>query len=184
MPEGDVNYPDSKPPVPVRQAFSLTQASGYGMLSTLLMIAVIAEGVPMHLLLRSWSTLAAWIFTGLGIYSFVWMAALRRSLAQRPFLIDGQTVLLRVGFLWRVEFPCDRIRAVRRFPAAEMADGKPPDYLSLVVLNEPQWLIELHAPVTANGPFGRQKAVTRIGVAVEDGDAFGAALRNATNLRS
>src|ERR1035441_6667562 len=40
---------------PGYRAFGLAQASGYGMLSILLMIAVIAEGVPMHLLLRSWS---------------------------------------------------------------------------------------------------------------------------------
>jgi hypothetical protein len=48
--------------------------------------------------------------------------------------------------------------------------------LPLVVLNEPQWLIELHEPVVVCGPFGRRKAVTRIGVAADDGDAFGAAL--------
>jgi hypothetical protein len=161
---------------PGYRAFDLAQASGYGMLTILLMIAVIAEAVPMHLLLRSWSPLAAWIFTGLGIYSLLWMVALRRSLALRPVLIGSETVLLQVGFLWRVEFRSSQIRAIRRFSASDTADRKPAGYLPLVVLNEPQWLIELNEPVVASGPFGRRKALTWIGVAVDDGDAFGAAL--------
>ena len=79
------------------------------MLSVLLTTAVIVESVPMHLLL----------LTGIGVYSFVWIAALYRSLAARPVLIGGETVLLRVGFLWRAEFRRDRIRSVRRFSAAD-----------------------------------------------------------------
>jgi len=184
MTECPVNHPDSKPPAPGYQAFSLTQASGYGMLLVLLMIAVIAEGVPMHLLIRNWSSLGAWVFTAFGIYGLVWAVALRRSLAARPFLIGAETVLLQVGSLWRVAFRRDQIRAVRRFSTAGIADGKPAGYLSLVVLNDPQWLIELSEPVIACGPFGRQKPVTRIAVAADDGDRFGAALGYATNPHS
>ena len=78
-------------------------------MSVLLTTAVIVESVPMHLLL----------LTGIGVYSFVWIAALYRSLAARPVLIGGETVLLRVGFLWRAEFRRDQIRSVRRFSAAD-----------------------------------------------------------------
>src|ERR1035438_5640128 len=92
------------------------------------------------------------LLTGIGVYSFVWIAALYRSLAARPVLIGGETVLLRVGFLWRAEFRRDRIRSVRRFSAA--------DEMRRCRLR----------------PFGRRKAVTRIGVSVDDGEAFGAAL--------
>jgi hypothetical protein len=99
-------------------------------------------------------------------------------------LIGAETVLLQVGSLWRIEFRRQQIRAVRRFSAADIADRKPAGYLSLVVLNDPQWLIELNEPVIACGPFGRRKPVTRIAVAVDDGDGFGAALGNGTNLHS
>jgi hypothetical protein len=84
---------------PGQRAFGLAEASGYGMFSILLIMAAAGEGVPLHLLLRSWSQAGAWIFTGLGIYSFVWMVALRRSLTLRPVLIGSETVLLQVGFL-------------------------------------------------------------------------------------
>jgi hypothetical protein len=163
---------------PGARAFPLAQASGYGMFAILLMIAVIFEGVPLHLLLRNWSHAAAWIATAVGIYGFLWTLALYRSLSLRPVLIGGETVLLQVGFLWRAEFSRRQIREVRRFSAANTAGRKSASYLSLVVLNKPQWLVELNGPVTVAGPFGRRKSVTRIGVAVDDGDGFGAMLRN------
>jgi hypothetical protein len=154
----------------VARAFGLAQASGYGMFSILIMIALIVEGVPMHLLLRNWSHTGAWIFTGIGIYSFVWMGALYRSLALRPVLVGDETVVLQVGFLWRAEFRRDGIRTVKRFSPTDAP------YFSLVVMNRPQLLIELIEPIVVGGPFGRRKAVTRIAVAVDEGDAFAAAL--------
>ncbi|MGO4885545.1 MAG: hypothetical protein ACLP59_32685 [Bryobacteraceae bacterium] len=139
------------------------------MFCTLPMAAVIVEGVPMHLLLHRWSHVAAWISTGIGIYSFLWMVALYRSLALRPVLVSADHVVLQVGFLWRAEFRPDRIRAVRRFSAADRG------CLSLVVINAPQWIVELHEPVAVRGPLGRRKPVTRIALAVDDTEAFGAA---------
>jgi hypothetical protein len=46
----------------------------------------------------------------------------------------------------------------------------------LVVMNEPQWLIELKEPVVAVGPLGVRKTVTRVAVAVDDREGFGVAL--------
>jgi len=158
------------------KAFPLAQASGYGMLTMLLTIAVVCEGIPMHLLLHNWSPVAAWIFTGLGIYGFVWVLALGRSLGRRPVLVGQESVLLQVGFLWRVEFRRDQISSVRRFAPAYRAPRKTPGYLSLVVMNEPQWLIELKEPVVAVGPLGVRKTVTRVAVAVDDREGFGVAL--------
>lgn len=151
------------------RAFGLAQASGYGMFCTLLMTAVIVEGVPMHLLLHRWSHVAAWISTGIGIYTFLWMVALHRSLALRPVLVSADRVVLQVGFLWRAEFRPEQIRTVRRFSAVDR------ECLSLVVINEPQWIVDLHAPVVVRGPLGRRKSATRIAIAVDDAEAFGAA---------
>ena len=152
------------------RSFALAQASGYGMLSVMLMTAVVVEGLPLHLLLQRWSHTAAWVFSGIGIYSFVWMVALYRSLALRPVLIASETVVMQVGFLWRAEFRRDQVRSVSRFSAGDST------CLSMVVINDPQWIVELTEPVVVSGPFGRRKTVTRIGVAADDGDTFGAAL--------
>lgn len=158
-------------------SFSLAEASGYNLFTNFILIAMFFEGVPMHLLLHRWSPTAAWISTAVTIYCVVWILRLKRSLGLRPILIDAQSVVLQIGFLFRVEFPRDRIAAFRRITSATAPPRNEPGYLQLVVLNEPQWLIELSEPVIAHGPFGRKKGVTRIGVAVDDAAGFGEALR-------
>jgi hypothetical protein len=158
--------PQSKPGF---RSLGAAQASGYGMLSVLLMVAVVVEGVPLHLLLARWSHVAAWICTAAGVYSLLWFLALYRSLTLRTILIGPEIVLLQIGFLWRVEFRREQMRAMRRISAAE------PEGMSLVVLNEPQWLIEFTEPVSAYGLLGRRKTITKIAVAADDCELFGAA---------
>ena len=130
----------------------------------------------MHLLLQRWSPIAAWISSAAGVYGLIWIVALRRSLALQPILIDARTVVLQIGFLWRVEFPREQIAACHRVTSGNAPARKEDGYLPLVVLNEPQWLIELAEPAIAHGLFGRRKAVTRIGLAVDDAEGFGGTL--------
>ncbi len=158
---------------PGSRAFSCADASGYLAFSTLLAAALVVEGVPMHLLLIRWSRLAAWICTGLDGYALLLVLAMARSLRLRPILVGEHCVLLQSGNLWQMEIARDNIKSCRRMAGPAPARNTP-GYLPLVVINEPQWLIELHAPAIARGPYGRTRLVTRIGVAVDDSEAFAA----------
>jgi hypothetical protein len=158
------------PPPPGVRAFATARASGYGQFAGLILIGVVVEGVPLHLLLENWSPAAAWIFTGLGAYSLLWVVALYRSLGLLPVLVGSETVELRVGFLWRAEFRRNQIGAVRRYTAGDKG------CVSLVVMNQPQWVIEFTGPVTVCGPFGRKRTANCLAVAVDDGAGFGDAL--------
>lgn len=165
-----------QPPPAGTRAFAVKQASGYGTLAMLIMMAVVLEGVPIHLLLASWSHPAAWISTGFGAYSFLWMVALYRSLGLRPVLVGDDRVVLQVGFLWSCEFRRDVIRCVRRYAPADKGCA------SFVVMNQPQWVIEFSEPVAVVGPFGRRKMASRIAVSVDDGAAFAAFLSQSPAL--
>ena len=80
------------------RSFSLAQGSGYGMFCVLLTIAVVIEGLPVHLLLHRWSHAAAWIVSGLGAYSLLWLIALYRSLVLKPVLAGAETIVLQDRF--------------------------------------------------------------------------------------
>jgi hypothetical protein len=155
------------------QAFGYSEASGWGMFSTLLAIAVVVEGVPVHLLLQQWSGTAAWIMTALDFYALMWLIAIGRAARLRLILVSGETVLLRMGLMWEIEIPRELIVSCRRsgWPAK---GRKQAGYLSTVVMNEPQWVIELSEPVIAKGLYGRLRMVTRIGIAVNEPGRFGA----------
>ena len=152
-----------------RRAKSWPEATGNGMFCTLPMAAVIVEGVPMHLLLHRWSHVAAWISTGIGIYSFLWDGGALPVVGPAARAGERRSRGVAGGFLVACGVWPDRIRAVRRFSAADRG------CLSLVVINAPQWIVELHEPVAVRGPLGRRKPVTRIALAVDDTEAFGAA---------
>ena len=158
--------------------FTYGDASGYITLSLLLALALVFEGVPLHLLLHRWSPPAAWNGTAMGFYGLIWVAALARSLRLRPVLVGDGSVVLQIGILWRIEIPRKNIKSCRRI-LGQPPDRRHPGYLPLAVMNEPQWLIELHEPAIARGLYGRRRMVTSIGLAVDDPDAFGAALGSA-----
>jgi len=167
----------NSPPAPAgTSSFSVAESSGYNLFTTFILIALLFEGLPMHLLLYRWSHAAAWISSAASIYGLIWIVGLKRSLALQPIMIDQQSVVLQIGSLWRVEFPRAQITACLPVTPGHAPGRQDAGYLPLVVINEPQWLIELAEPVIAHGLFGRRKTVTRIGVAVDDAQGFRAAL--------
>lgn len=146
------------------------------MFATIVAVGLLCEGLPAHLLLQRWSHLGAWVLTALDLYRLLWLIAIARSVSLRPILVGDRAVLLRAGFIWEVELARENIVACRRLSGNEPA-RKRPGYVSLVVMNQPQWIVELTEPVVARGLYGRNRKVTRIGVAVDDFAEFGAALR-------
>lgn len=157
--------------------FSSLEASGYGMLTTLLLCAICFESIPAHLLLQQWSSAAAWIWTAVDIVSLIWVIGLRRSIQLLPSTIDGNRVLIRAGLLWRIQLDGSNVKAVGRLSAT--AGDLPAGCLRLTALNDPQLLIDLHEPVEAHGPLGRVRVVRQIALAVDDDVVFLRALKEA-----
>jgi hypothetical protein len=157
------------------RAFPCANASGWRDFATLVALAAVCEAVPVHLLVYRWSHVAAWICTGLDLYGLLWLAALVRAARLRPILVDGERVLLRVGLVWEIEIPRERIAACRRV-TGQGPKRREAGYLRTVVMTEPQWIIELTEPAVAVGLYGQCRKVTRIGIAVDEPGAFGAAL--------
>ncbi len=138
------------------EAFACTEASGYGLFSLLIILVLIFEGIPMHFLLVRWSHIAAWISTGIGLYGVLWLIALRRSVQLRPILIGEEFVLLRAGFMWQIEIPRENIAALRPVSGTPPS-RKTPGYLRMVIINEPQYILELAQPVLAHGMYGNSR---------------------------
>lgn len=163
------------------RSFHYAQASGWGTLPMFLAIAVVFEAFPVHLLLRHWSPLAAWICTGLDAYGLLWLVAMVRSAALRPILVGADRVLFRVGFMCETEFSRDSVADCRRIAGAA-PPRKTKEYLRAVVMNDPEWIIEFREPVMVQGLFGRQRSVTHIGLAVDNPAAFGTAMHKSNPL--
>lgn len=157
------------------KAFSAGEASGYSTFSLFLILAIIFEAVPAHFLLAHWGQPLAWITTGLTLYALIWLVLLRRSLRERPILVEPDRLLVRLGSLWEIEIARDQIARWGAWKPS-LVQQKSAGYLSLVRWNDPQWFIELVYPTLARGPFGIRKKVTKLALAVDDPERFRHAL--------
>jgi len=92
-------------------------------------------------------------------------------LSLKPTLIGDEFLVLRAGSLWTVRLRQSNIKEMRS-RGGRSPSRREPGYLSLAVINEPQWILELHEPAFAYGVYGRRRMITRLGIATDDPNAF------------
>lgn len=149
--------------------FFYHRKSGYGAILSVLMMALVTETLALHILLQQWSSVAAWIFTGLSVYSALWLLGDYHALRLHPIIVQGRTLHFRTGLRWRVSLSRDNIAAVEKFQAREQR-GK--EYLSLALFGAPRLLLHCKAPVLVRGLFGIKRMVTQIGLSVDEEKLF------------
>lgn len=155
---------------PAARVFTYHRTSGYGALGFALLIVTLAEAIPVHLLVTRWSPRSAWLLTALAAYGMLWFLADYRATRLRPILLDDDTLCIRTGLRWTVRIPRAHIVALhKKAPKSE------PFLRAALPGTTPQWL-ELAEPVTAQGPYGKEKKARWISVAVDEAKVFREAL--------
>ena len=134
-------------------AFTAHQASGLGGMVGALVVGCVMEALGVHLLVARWSPAAAWVLTGLTAYSVLWLAGLARSVALRPTTLGPDGLRVRVGVLWEMTIPFDRIAAVT--PAAAEVSGR--GTLKAALLTTPRLSVDLSEEMEATGLYGQRK---------------------------
>jgi len=92
--------------------FSYHKESGtIGLLIAILFLIAI-ETVAFHLLLAKWNTTAAWILTGISMYSGIQILGFLKSMLKRPILIKDNVLYLRYGIMNETTIPIKNIESV------------------------------------------------------------------------
>ena len=118
----------------------------------LLLFLVVVETFVLHLLISIWSPIAAWIVTGLSIYSFFWILAQIKAMGYRPLVVEDGRLQLRHGMVFQCDIPLSDIKAVHCNNVKDRS-GK---VLSLLPNMEGLNLqIELKEPIKVTGLYGR-----------------------------
>ena len=119
---------------------------------------------------------AAWILTALAAYGVLWFLADYRATRLRPILVEGDLLRLRTGLRWTLRIPLSHIAAIHtRPPHSE------PALRANLPFTRPVW-IDLTEPATAQGPYGKEKTIRWIAVAVDEMARFREALATAAPL--
>jgi hypothetical protein len=161
---------------PVAGELSYTEKSGVGGLLLGLGLLVAMEGLSVHLLLRGWSTRAAWVHAGLNVYALVWLVAAFRAARLRPLVLSPARLLVRTSLFWTVAIPREHIASVAFIE--EMPRGK--GVLRAAFGAAPNLLLTLSEQVQARGPLGIERSVARVALYVDEPEQLEAALSTGT----
>jgi hypothetical protein len=162
----------AKPHVPEgAEPFTVHRRSGFGDMVLCLGFAALMEILPMHLLLRRWSAVAAWTLTGLSLYGAVWLAGLYRSLDRRPGFAQPNAVVIRLGLFLTLRIPAGSVTSV-----SSIGEARPGDLL-IPRGAAPNLRVEFAEPLEAERLFGMRKPVASVALAADDPEGVTAALR-------
>lgn len=70
------------------------------------------ETYVLHILLLKWNTIAAWIVTGLSVYSGIQILGFLKSIIKRPTYIEDNILYLRYGILSEATIVIDNIESI------------------------------------------------------------------------
>ena len=154
--------------------FAYHRRSGYGAVFAAVLMTTAVELVAVHFLLRSWSETAALAHVALSAYGIVWLVGDYRAMRRRPHEARASGLRLRYGLRWDLDVAWDRVDLVRRTRRPAPGD----DYLSTVPVGSPRYVVELRVPVEATGPYGLRRDVRRVGLVVDEPEAFEERLRS------
>jgi hypothetical protein len=76
-----------------------------------------------HLLLSTWSPVAAWIISGLSVYFLLWVTGLANSARTFTSSISPEALHLQRGLYWSLSSPLANIVAAEVVPAGDAAQG-------------------------------------------------------------
>jgi len=147
---------------------------GYRTVMVGLGLVLFVETVAVHLLVRGWNAVAAWILTGLSLYAFLWLLGDYRAMSARPIRLTARTLLLRVGLRWEASVPFERIAAIELMRGGPVAGDR--ESLSVALIDSPNVRLRLYEPIEVIGIYGIRRRVRELWLGVDEASAFCAAV--------
>jgi membrane protein YdbS with pleckstrin-like domain len=154
-------------------AVTVHEQSGWGAVLVALFIVMAGEAFGMHLVVQRWSTIGAWVLTGLEAYGMLWFIADLRALKLRPTVVDAAAIRIRFGLRWNAVIPRSAVLSVDRITGPT---EKRPGLLKVAIITDPTYLITLREPVTATSMFGIRREIRELALAPDDAAALEKAL--------
>lgn len=156
--------------------WSYHKKNAYGAIVSGLMIAMVAETAGVHLLLVHFGhPRIALLLTALSLYGALWFLGDYQAARRRPIRIESGHLAIRTGLRWSLDVPFEAIAKIDRTdPLQPFRKG--PGAIRATLFGAPLLVLQLKAPLIADGPYGRQRQAERIGFTVDEEAEFLAAL--------
>lgn len=159
--------------------FSYHRKSGTVAILAVFIGIIWIETFVIHILLQQWSPLAAWILTGISLYSGFQVFGMLRSLSKRPVSIREGALMLRYGIMGEACIPLENIRSIALSSKQFNQDEHSRKLSPLGDLEGHNVLIHLKDKNLLEGLYGTKKRVTTIALHIDEKERFTEALSEA-----
>lgn len=142
--------------------FTYHKTSGTVALIAAFIFLILLETFIFHILLLRWSSIAAWILTGLSLYTGVQLFGNLRALVKRPILLTQERLALNYGMMGEAHIPWENIKAIAKFSGDLPEDSAHGTISPLKNLAPHNLVLHLFQPVTVQTLYGGKKELTSI----------------------
>ena len=138
------------------------------------LMIILIETFALHFLLLKWSVVAAWILTGLSIYTALQFFALARSISKRPIKVDLKTneLILRFGFFSEWPVSIENLKEVEVSSRDLPEDKSIVPFSPLGTLLEHNVILHFKEEQTFSGLYGLKRKATSIAIYVDEKGNF------------
>ncbi|MEC0369630.1 hypothetical protein [Paenibacillus chibensis] len=160
---------------PGTATFSYHRKTGQTVLAAVFTHVILIEAFGMHLLVRQWSDVAAWILSAADLWLLSLLWADCRASAIQPLEVCGNRLRIRYGMRIQADVPYSRITSVDT--ALEFHPNKQESRAAALSGVTPNVRIILTEPMTVQTLLFLPRKVTAIYLALDDPSAFVQAVR-------
>lgn len=154
--------------------YTLHKKVGYGGIVFGLIFVLILEGVGISYLLHHWNTIVAWIHVILSVYMIAFFIGDYKGLKRNPVIVTPDSLHFRVGLRMNTVIPLSAIELIQSGKNHFEQDKKRKDVWNLVLFgfDDPDFEIAFKEPVMIRDGFGRDLAIKKIYLSVDEKEAF------------
>lgn len=167
-----------------KNEFTYHKNSGTIALLLALILIIGVETYTIHILLLKWNVIAAWIASGLSIYSGIQIFGFLKSIAKRPIVIDDNILHLRYGILSETSIEINSIETIEITSKDIEFDTKTRKLSPLGELEGHNMVITLKNEQTLIGLYGIEKTYKRIAFFIDTKEEFKTTLEDKINATS
>lgn len=162
-----------------KNEFTYHKNSGTPALIGAIIFIIGLETFVFHFLLSNWSLTAAWIFSGISIYTAIQMFGFARSLSKRPISINEKSLSLRYGILTEVEIMLSDIESIELSKKPIEQGGLTKKLSPFGELESHNVIITLKEENTLTGVYGIKRRFKAIGLHIDEPTEFKEKINNA-----
>lgn len=159
-------------PVPKENDFTYHKNSGTSTFLAVVIFIVLIETFSVHLLLAKWSYMAAWVLSGLSIYTAVQLFGFLKSLSQRHTSIKKNQLIIRYGILAETEIKLEDIELIELSKAGLKPDQKTKRLSAFGEFESHNVIIKLKKEYVLSGLYGIKKKFTNLALYLDNGEDF------------